>query len=1190
MGFNVFELFAKIGLDTSEYEKGLSKASQDFKSFSTNAKKVFDSIEGVGKKAGSVIATGLKGFATASTAVAGFGGAAVNAGMNFDAAMSQVAAVSGATGSSFDALRNKAIEMGAKTQFSATEAAEAMNYMAMAGWKDQDMLNGISGIMNLAAASGENLATTSDIVTDALTAFGMTAGDSGHFADVLAVASSNANTNVGMMGETFKYVAPIAGAMGYTAEDTALAIGLMANSSIKGSQAGTTLRSIMTRLAKPTKESGAAMEALGISITNNDGSMKSLGDIIGDLRTSFAGLTSEEQASYAAMLAGQEGMSGLLAIVNAAPADVDKLTTALNNADGAAEKMAATMMDNLAGDIKLFKSALESLQITVSDALTPMLRSFTQFGTQAMEQLTMGFQEGGVDGMLDAFSTLIPMAITGLMEWAPDFAKISVKFMLALADGLLDSAEPILNASREVIGILIDGFGEWLSVNVDSIVRIGMDVVETIFDGFTQAGSLISTYIDDFIPLIVNAFLSYHEALFTVGIEILGAIGRGLSENKDKVRSMASETIRNMAEALIKNAPDIIDGAIALIDALAGAIADNWPIIVQAGGEIIGKLVEGITGSTPAFIGAMGFLLPHIGKVIDTIGNIKNVFGKVADFITGEKGIKKILSEGKKLGSGISKLKTGFSALTSAIGLLSNPVTAIIAVIATLAAGIIYLWNTNEDFRNAVKGIWDAIVGFFQAAGEKIQQAWSAIVEFFQGVWDGIVNIFQNVGQWFSDVFSAASQGIQNAWQGIAEFFQGIWDAITGVFEGIAEFFANLFGGAWEGVKETTSSAWEGITTFLGDTWEGIKTTAGDIFDNVKEGIGNAWNWVDETSHTVWDGLTGWLGDTWDWLTGKSDESFGATSQAIKEKWLDTDLTTRMTWDELQKYTSDVWQAMQKGSEEKFKAIYNHVHKNWEAADEDSKATWSGIESVLEGTWAGLEATSDTRFNAMKDNVEASWQEANASTTTQWGHIVTTVSDGAFAALTAVGENFGQMEGTVVEKLGLARGAAMGVDFSSVGTGIVDGMSAGVRARAQALAGSVVSAASMALNAAKAAMGIHSPSTVFRDIIGLNIGAGMAVGVDKSRGRVVDSILSVTDSIQEAFNPTFAMDFPAVSAPVDFASTRFQYSSGAFGNGAGSPVKGMGNMTVNIYSPEPVDAIQAERVWKKNMQRLTMPF
>ena len=307
--------------------------------------------------------------------VTALGTLAVKTGADFDSAMSKVAAVSGATGEELDALRDKARDMGSKTKFSASEAAEAMNYMAMAGWKTEDMLSGIEGIMNLAAASGEDLATTSDIVTDALTAFGLTAADSGHFADVLAAASSNANTNVSMMGETFKYAAPVAGALGFSVEDTAQAIGLMANAGIKSTQAGTSLRSILTALSGEVKFCGDAIGEVTVQTTNADGSMRDLNDILDDCRTAFSGLSESEQASAAQALVGKNAMSGFLALMNAAPADISKLEGAISACDGTSLSMAETMQDNLAGQLTILKSQLEELAISFSDVLMPAIRS-----------------------------------------------------------------------------------------------------------------------------------------------------------------------------------------------------------------------------------------------------------------------------------------------------------------------------------------------------------------------------------------------------------------------------------------------------------------------------------------------------------------------------------------------------------------------------------------------------------------------------------------------------------------------------------------------------------------------------------------------------------------------------------------------------------------------------------------------
>ena len=290
------------------------------------------SVENVGKK-----------FLPVTAAVTGLGTAAVKTAADFDSEMSKVSAISGATGDDFDQLRAKAREMGAKTKFSASEAASAMEYMAMAGWKTGDMLNGIEGIMNLAAASGEDLATTSDIVTDALTAFGLSAADSGHFADILAAASSNANTNVSMMGETFKYCAPIAGALGFSAEDTAEAIGLMANSGIKASQAGTSLRTIMNNLSGEVTFVGKNIGEVTIATSNADGSMRSLNDILADCRVAFSGLSESEKAANAEALVGKNAMSGFLALMNSSEKDINKLRGAIENCDGASESMAETI-------------------------------------------------------------------------------------------------------------------------------------------------------------------------------------------------------------------------------------------------------------------------------------------------------------------------------------------------------------------------------------------------------------------------------------------------------------------------------------------------------------------------------------------------------------------------------------------------------------------------------------------------------------------------------------------------------------------------------------------------------------------------------------------------------------------------------------------------------------------------------
>lgn len=383
MSVNMGTAVAYLELDTSKFTKGFSSAYNELKVFIDKSATAEQKMLGLSSAMQSVGSSATK---YVTTPLLGVGALATKVTTDFESGMSEVMAISGATAEEFEQLKDKAVEMGAKTKFSASESADAFKYMAMAGWDAHSMMAGIEGIMNLASASGEDLATTSDIVTDALTAFGLQAKDSAHFADVLAMASSKSNTNVGLMGETFKYVAPVAGALGFSIEDTAVAIGLMANSGIKGSQAGTALRSVFTRLAKPTKQVLVAMEKLNISMTNADGTMKPLNQLLLEMRDRFSGLIEAEKAQYASSIAGQEGMSGLLSIVNASEQDFQKLTKEINNASGSANEMASIMLDNTAGAVEQLGGALESAGIVVGNRLTPHIRRLAEWITELVEK------------------------------------------------------------------------------------------------------------------------------------------------------------------------------------------------------------------------------------------------------------------------------------------------------------------------------------------------------------------------------------------------------------------------------------------------------------------------------------------------------------------------------------------------------------------------------------------------------------------------------------------------------------------------------------------------------------------------------------------------------------------------------------------------------------------------------------
>lgn len=355
--------------ELSNEQEQAARSAQEYGDSATNA------FQAAGEAlAAAGIVAGLKEIGAAYVGT-------VQAAGEFGATMSNAEALSGANASQMAALTAQAKELGATTKFTANEAGEAMGYMGMAGWNARQMLSGMPGVLNLAAASGEDLAGVADIVTDSLTGFGMTAADTGEFVDVLATAATKSNTNVSMLGGSFKYVAPLAGTLEYTAEDTAVALGLMANSGIKASQAGTTLRTAITNLASPTKEQAAEMERLHISLTDSNGQMLPMLDMVGDLRAAFTGMSEAEQSAAASTIFGKEAMSGMLAIINASEADYQSLIQSINNSAGAAKRMADIKLDNLAGDLTLLNSAADGLSLTIGEQFMPQARALVQAGT-----------------------------------------------------------------------------------------------------------------------------------------------------------------------------------------------------------------------------------------------------------------------------------------------------------------------------------------------------------------------------------------------------------------------------------------------------------------------------------------------------------------------------------------------------------------------------------------------------------------------------------------------------------------------------------------------------------------------------------------------------------------------------------------------------------------------------------------
>lgn len=629
MSINVGQAIGYLDLDTSGFQRGFKSALQDLRAFNDSSATATTKVGALGsafKDVGSSMTKNL------TVPIAGAGAAVVGVAAKFESAMSDVAAISGASGDELQALTDKAQEMGATTKFSASESAAALKYMAMAGWDTEAMLNGINGVMQLAAASGEDLASTSDIVTDAMTAFGLSADQSTRFANVLAQTANRSNTSVALMGETFKYVAPVAGALGYSIEDASVAIGLMANSGIKGSQAGTSLKNVLTNLAKPTDQVQSYMDKLNISLTDSAGNVKPLNQLLNEMRDGFKGLTEAEKAEYAAGIAGKEGMSGLLAIVNSSQVDFDNLTEAINNSSGAAQNVANVMMDNLGGQLTILKSTLEGIAISFGNILLPAVKkvvSSLQNFLNWLNGLTDGQKQlvvtiativaaiGPVLLIIGKLITAVTNIIKVVNVLKPAFAALNAVMaanpiaivVLAIA-GLVTALVTLYNKNEEfrnfvntawaqikevisgVVNALVNFFTVTIPGAIDSVIAWFQTLVDSISNFFTVV-----------IPEKINELVRWF-------MELPGRIWNALLNAISKIKQWGSDII-SWAQTAI---PNVISTITSFFEELPGKM-------LEIGKNLLMGLADGISSA----VGAV------VNKVKSVAGSILNGFKSVFD-------------------------------------------------------------------------------------------------------------------------------------------------------------------------------------------------------------------------------------------------------------------------------------------------------------------------------------------------------------------------------------------------------------------------------------------------------------------------------------------------------------------------------------------------------------------------------
>lgn len=885
----------------------LAEMEQELKDVNAElARAPFDEYAQKAEKVGGTLTNAGKKLMPLTTGILAVGTAAVKTTADFDSEMSKVAAISGATGEDIDSLRDKAREMGSKTKFSASEAAQGMQYMAMAGWKTQDMMDGLEGIMNLAAASGEDLATTSDIVTDALTAFGLSAKDSSHFSDILAAASSNANTNVSMMGETFKYAAPVLGSLGYSAEDAALAIGLMANAGIKSSQAGTALRGAITNLAKPTDTVAAAMDKYGISLTDSEGNMLSLREVMEQLREKLGGLSEAEQANAAASLFGKEAMSGMLAIINGSDADFDKLSNAIANCDGTSEKMAETMNDNLKGQITILISQLQELAISFGEILMPTIRDIVthiQNFVDKLNQMDEGQKENIVRiGLLVA--AVAPLLIT-------------------LGKAITFTA----NVSRS-LGTLAEGF-----------TKVGG------FSGIAQKG----------VGLFTKAlgFITSPAGIAVAAIAGIAAVIMTLWKNNEGFRNAVTE-IWNGIKTAFEN---FTQGITERLNAL-GFDFNNFTEVVSAVWNEFCNLLA------PVIEAAFSV----IGTVLETAFNvILGIWDTFAALLSGDwsgaweaiKGVFSSVWEG---------IKTYFSTILTAIqgvadvflGWFGTNWETVWNTIKTFFEGV---WNgISTFFTNIWNGIVTTVTTFCTTVQTTISTIFNAVKDIVTTVWETIKNVIQVAIMFIVEVITAAFELItvpfRFIWENCKDTIMTVWEAIKSAVSTAVNAVKSTIETVFNAVKTTVTTIWNAISSVTTTVWNAVKSAVTTAVNAVKSTVTTIWNDVKTVTTTVWNAIKSAVTTVVNAVKSTVTSVFNAVKSTV---------TT--IWNGIKSTTTTVWNAIKSAVTTPINAAKSAVTTAANGVKSSITSVWNSVKSATTSTWNAIKSAITTPINAAKTAV-----------------------------------------------------------------------------------------------------------------------------------------------------------------------------------------------------------------------------
>ena len=827
----VYELVAKLVLDTSQYEGTLANVKNKTSGFGTGLKTL-------GKVAGVA-------FGMAETAVVAFGKSALGAGMSFDSAMGEVAATAGKTAEELEAstgevdtafghfsgtLRDFAKFMGKNTAFSATQAAQALNYMALAGYNTQQSMEMLPNVLNMAAAGNMDLARASDMVTDTQSAFGISFKRTSLLVDEMAKAASTGNTSVEQLGDAFLTIGGLAkelnGGMITLADGTTtevdgiqeleIALTSMANAGIKGSEAGTHMRNMLMKLSSPTKEGQKTFEALGVSIFDANGNMKSMRDIFGELNVALGGLTQGEKLEAISNIFNARDTASAEALLAAVGQDWDRIGESILQAKGSADQMAETKLDNLTGDMTKWRSALEGAQITLSDQLVPTYRAFVQFGTSSISKLTQAFESNGVEGFFDSLSEVAGEATVKLTEKLPEFIGIGFKVLESIGEGIVNNSDTLFMSLFTVMHNLattvsqrlpsiIEGAADGLSGAISGFATIGTNIIVSLMNGLPRAFPTLLTGIGQVFTALYDAFMTHVPVLLQQlqttlpilvegGIEMLRQFGEGLVEGIPAFLESVLPMVLSFVEMLRENFGLIVDAGIELLMNFGTGIINALPTLIEYVPQIITEFCRIINDNVPKVIGAALTLLVQFGvglvqNIPVIIANIGNIISAIVSVISAFNWI----SVGSQV---LTMIANGFKAL------IMLPVS----IFRNLGHSIITTFQNGFSWASLGSNIINGIVGGIRGAGGAIKDT---LMGFAKSAFNAVKNFF-GIASPSKLMRDAIGKFIPEGMAvGITANADSVYKAIDDLSEGTMDAFGTIDANASYGSNQYASLAGE---------------------------------------------------------------------------------------------------------------------------------------------------------------------------------------------------------------------------------------------------------------------------------------------------------------------------------------------------------------------------------------------